>query len=390
MLYTIIAIALLFAHPCQSMIPVAHETASSAHAGASAEALGSKAVPLGLERQPIYKVPELRSKDLKGMRKDYMNSEKSYFFIDNDGTIKPPEAEAENTAAYKERVREVLTKLTANGKNQVWLVTAREVSALEKEYGNIPGLNLAGKKGVELRPTNPTKLKLPDVSQIRNKLLQEASAISNRLEIKGDMYSEGPYRLRYMQRHDMAKDKSTEMTEMKKQVAEFIDKDEQFKDFEAIFIEHANQYEVSIQHKTYGTKALIPTLMLEKESPKFALSMGDMDMDEKMHEVMRAAGHRAIIVKKPKSSWQRFLAKYREPEPFDFKAGPAFNSFATHRLDNHQKAIRFLESLVETPKTFSQKFASLWKNWEGFLPSLLRKIHSKLGSGKKTENSLPV
>jgi trehalose-6-phosphatase len=74
---------------------------------------------------------------------------------------------------------EVLTNLAANLNDQVWLITSKEVSELETTYGKIPGLNLAGKKGADLSPSNTLKLELPDISTAKDILRDRLIEISS-------------------------------------------------------------------------------------------------------------------------------------------------------------------------------------------------------------------
>ncbi|KAA1094125.1 hypothetical protein PGT21_010503 [Puccinia graminis f. sp. tritici] len=244
----------------------------------------------------------------------------------------------------------VLKDLAANLNNQVWLVTSKEVSELETTYGKIPVLNLAGKKGAELSTSNNLKLELPDISNTKQLLKAKEVEISSNLNLAGRINDEEPYRLPYI--HDYEDDNkyqiNMEMNKMRESVQEAIKNNQILEDFEVEFRDHGDKFELDLQHKVYSNMRLIPAMVLQKGAHDFVLSVGNMDIEEKIHKVLRTAGHHAIIVKEEESIFGKFAKYFQYPEEFDFKSGSMWRLYASYRLDNHEKAIRFLESMIES------------------------------------------
>ncbi|EFP94199.1 uncharacterized protein PGTG_20099 [Puccinia graminis f. sp. tritici CRL 75-36-700-3] len=328
MFYTIIGITLLFLNPCQTLF--LNEGKDITHTGDSTKSFGYKAGLFSINPKSISKVPKLGKKEAEGIFQDYTQAEKSFFFIGADGTIKPHDGD--NSVKHKQRVIKVLTELSANLNNQVWLVTSKEVSELETTYGKIPGLNLA------------------DISNTKQLLKAKLLEISSNLNVAGRMNDEEFYRLPYIHYYeDDNKEKiNMEMNQMREALQEAIKNNQIFEDFEVEFIDQGDKFELSLQHKVYSNMGLIPAMVLQKGAHDFALSVGDMDMEEKMHKVLRTAGCHAIIVKEEESIVGKFAKCFQYPEEFDFKSGSMWKSYASYRLDNHEKAIRFLESLIES------------------------------------------
>ncbi|EFP92152.1 uncharacterized protein PGTG_17882 [Puccinia graminis f. sp. tritici CRL 75-36-700-3] len=205
-----------------------------------------------------------------------------------EGTIKPHYGD--NSVKHKQRVMKVLKDLAANLNNQVWLVTSKEVSELETTYGKIPVLNLAGKKGAELSTSNNLKLELPDISNTKQLLNLKAKEV----EIS---------------------------SKMRESVQEAIKNNQILEDFEVEFRDHGDKFELDLQHKVYSNMRLIPAMVLQKGAHDFVLSVGNMDIEEKIHKVLRTAGHHAIIVKEEESIFGKFAKYFQYPEEFDFKSG---------------------------------------------------------------------
>jgi trehalose-6-phosphatase len=69
-------------------------------------------------------------------------------------------------------LKAVLSRLGADSKNEIWMVTNEPVNKIEWLQGEIKDLNLAGRNGKEFSELNKNFVDLPDVAL----LAEEASA----------------------------------------------------------------------------------------------------------------------------------------------------------------------------------------------------------------------
>ena len=72
----------------------------------------------------------------------------------------------ENSWHDQWRIKRALKKLSADPMNEVWIITDRDVGVLEKAYGRIRGLHLAGYKGTQLNRQSARGLILPQPGPI--------------------------------------------------------------------------------------------------------------------------------------------------------------------------------------------------------------------------------
>jgi hypothetical protein len=141
-----------------------------------------------LKAQSIGDVPYLTLKARVEMGASFSQSDNRVILLDNDvstritiyfilrsvclmncpslqGTIKP--FRTENTPEDQARITQALRELALDPRNEIWIVTARDVSVLEKTFGNIDNLNLAGMKGTQFSKTNKFLVELPDAGPIK-------------------------------------------------------------------------------------------------------------------------------------------------------------------------------------------------------------------------------
>ncbi|KAI9620772.1 hypothetical protein H4Q26_013442 [Puccinia striiformis f. sp. tritici PST-130] len=105
----------------------------------------------------------------------YADSDKAVILLGHDGTIKP--LRGTNDLEDQKRINAALEKLAADPRNEIWLVSARDVKSLEKTYGHIDNLNFAGYLGGQLSKKNIHDIQLPEVGEEFKELKEDASKI---------------------------------------------------------------------------------------------------------------------------------------------------------------------------------------------------------------------
>jgi len=132
------------------------------------------------EAQNIEHVGLMSEQASQKIHESYLKSDKRLILLGDDGTIKP--SMSENSAYDQWRIKRALKKLSEDSKNEVWIVTDKDVGVLEKDYGRIRGLHLAGYKGTQLGRKSALGMILPQPGPI-TELRDEANRIATSLSI---------------------------------------------------------------------------------------------------------------------------------------------------------------------------------------------------------------
>jgi len=264
---------------------------------------------------------------------------------------------SENSAYDQWRIKRALKKLSEDSKNEVWIVTDKDVGVLEKDYGRIRGLHLAGYKGTQLGRKSALGMILPQPGPI-TELRDEANRIATNLRITGQPVSQNDYFIEYavpMENSQVAAPRY-----MKEGLMEFIKSNEKYKDYgvEVTTRPLQSEYRVVLGHQEHFNKGRLAKELFQKQeqdqkSIKFGLSIGAMPMDEPMHLAMRERGHHAIAVKST-----------------DYHTVFPWPTHASHRMLDYRESIDLLEKLAGT------------RNWEN------RVVQSLMGSGNTIKLSL--
>lgn len=124
---------------------------------------------------PSYAVPveQLRFAKPEILSHNYAKNTPRLLIFDNDGVLKP---KGETTAEEINRAKDMLSKLTEDINNDVWIVSARSLDGLE-HYRDIPRLNIAAEHGTVLLrydSSRATITRIAGVKELRSRILQMA------------------------------------------------------------------------------------------------------------------------------------------------------------------------------------------------------------------------
>lgn len=223
--------------------------------------------------------------------------------FDNDGVLKP---KGETTAEEINRAKKMLTKLTEDINNDVWIVSARSLDGLD-DYRHIPRLNIAAEHGTVLLRYDNSRATITPIAGVKDL----RSKIFHMVKEKGLDFSfknvENSVVFTYKNyQHD--------------HVAEFIEKLEKLvsKNYpEFIFRNIRNPNVVEVKSRNVDKGSFVKEVILQKKY-NFGLSMGDEEIDEGMHKVMNEMNSEkfhSVIVSGNGS--QKTCAKWRVENPKD-------------------------------------------------------------------------
>ncbi|PLW21939.1 hypothetical protein PCANC_07868 [Puccinia coronata f. sp. avenae] len=265
----------------------------------------------------------MNSKDSREIRDDYAQAKKRLILIGEDDPF--------NQNGDQQRINAVLSSLAADPRNEIWMVTSRDVNFIENIYGRIENLNLAGYNGMQFSARNKASVKLPDVGLLE----KEASQFIKDREIPLIATQKGEHLVRYLfLNQGLEGQTNAEWVNQKLQHA--IDTNPTYKEFGVktftMFDDHSG---VELKPKYSGRKRILAEALLsrDRETPiDFAMSVGINQVDEHVHQAMKSRSHYAILVKK------KFLTDSLD------------NTYASHRLKDPGKLISLLENLAEIKK----------------------------------------
>ncbi|KAA1111321.1 threalose-6-phosphate phosphatase [Puccinia graminis f. sp. tritici] len=294
----------------------------------------------------IDEVDIINKKTFREIFDGYSKSKKRLILLDHDGTIKP--VCSSNAAEDYARVLRVLKALAGDFRNEVWIITASSLSGIKRLYGEIPNLNLAGRMGTQIRRATPIerKIELPH-AEITKQLKCMATAISRNMGL-GDPILLGDYSIKFEENSS----KNEELKEMEHQLNKLIR--ERFVDYEGGC--HYPDFGISsieLRHKRLHNKGALARLRLEETGPPFGfgMSIGDLKMDEDMHQEMRKKGLFAIVVKENDHQdihhhLESQQISHQTPHGIDHTEDKHWETYASHRLKNFEKVITLLELLT--------------------------------------------
>jgi hypothetical protein len=150
---------------------------------------------------------------------------------------------------------------------------------------------------------------------------------------------------------------------------------EKFKDYE-VLVGHGidndpSYFRIVIKHKTHQHKGTLVQALLAKHTGNktpFVLTMGDMKMDEPMHQLAKLLNQYSILVKNK-------------------EINIVWETNASHSLENHEEAIHLLGYLAGM-KTLKQHYADASLKIGEILASITRTAKSLLENIKSIPQSL--
>ncbi|KAI9629793.1 hypothetical protein KEM48_012619 [Puccinia striiformis f. sp. tritici PST-130] len=332
MFYTILLIALLFI-PSQSAIrSVTGTTITPFTTG--------KIVNQGKPLNEVLMVtPEMR----EGIQAKYADSDKAVILLGHDGTIKP--LRGTNDLEDQKRINAALEKLAADPRNEIWLVSARDVKSLEKTYGHIDNLNFAGEEFKELKEDAS---KIFSANGIPFKVRKGRYFLDYKIpRWRKEWFPWGSVEEwpgRYVNNDEPYKKSLDELIKM-------VESNPAYKDYVVDHWEWSLSWDmrgerrVVLKHKYHDTETL-STVLLDRDGkkPDFGLSLGSTDIDEGMHRAMRPKNLNALLVK----SDDEVERLYSNSQPAPHKV---WNTVASHRLSDHQDVFKLLEELADTRRS---------------------------------------
>ena len=165
------------------------------------------------------------------------------------------------------------------------------------------------------------------------------------------------------------------VTDLAEKLQNLIKTDPRYDNYQVrLYVEKENnRFRVLVQHKTYFHKGILAQALFDGyEKTPFGLSIGDMDIDEPMHKVMRLRNQYALLVSNndfPDLIWE---------------------TFASSRLQNYRKSISLLEYLAGK-KTSKEKIGEHFYNFQRKIDSSTSSVKSllfQLGASLKTRETL--
>ncbi|KAI9620771.1 hypothetical protein H4Q26_013441 [Puccinia striiformis f. sp. tritici PST-130] len=291
MYYTILLIALLFIHSSQS-VPV-ESIVNAEKVAATGETV--------LRGKPLNEVKMITPEFRQGIKTKYEKSDKA-------GTVQP--FQQVNDAIDQKRITAALKKLAADPRNEIWLVTARDLSAKNIKEVNLPELGEEFKVLIK---------KLLRSSQVCNGIPFKVTKARYYLDYT--IPKSGVDKELYMQGgipHDVID--TGKYHESIEKLKKMVQDDLAYKDYE---------------HK-HHSKETIATALSNRDGDKpvdFGLSLGDMVIDEGMHRAMKLKNFDALLVQSD-AEVKRLYPDGKSPLPGSWR------TFASHRLSDHRDVIQ--------------------------------------------------
>ncbi|KAH9471389.1 hypothetical protein MJO29_002815 [Puccinia striiformis f. sp. tritici] len=353
MIYAVLLTVLLVAKTWQGLLPF--------------KTSPMRAIDTVSQAREISQVDMMDKLTYRGIQADYSRANKRLILLDHDGTIKP--THSMNTDSDQARVRKALWALANDSRNEVWIITAADLSALIHLYGDIPNLNLAGCKGTQIRQTTAEaiRVRLPDASI--EELTEDATRLAYDLDLR-PIIRKSPYLIE-LTVFDENSDNFIAWSEtLKEDLKNLVQTKEKFQDYKVYPVERSeSKMRVVLKHKRLYNKGTLAKFLLEESQPEydFGVSIGDLEMDEDMHREMTKKGLTSIIVKEKEKQENHQLFKSRQKTKNSAAQDKhkteqaAWLTYATHRLPNHKKVIAFLEDLagIQT-STISKKLHDIF------------------------------
>ncbi|PKC74143.1 hypothetical protein RhiirA1_516604 [Rhizophagus irregularis] len=100
-----------------------------------------------MQRRFSIHIPHLNPRSFLG---DFRNSQKRLFLLDYDGTLAAYE-KAPNTNNSTKRLVDLLTRLTSDSRNVVYVMSGRTSNSLEEQLGEVPNLGMSAENGSYLK-----------------------------------------------------------------------------------------------------------------------------------------------------------------------------------------------------------------------------------------------
>jgi len=114
--------------------------------------------------QRKQKVKVLDEKTLTSIRRHYQRSSNRCLLLDYDGTL-VPFSRIPSEAAPDNSVKDILSKLSADPKNHVVIISGRDLSSLDRWLGSLP-VTLVAEHGASTRPRNGSWQQMVSVSDL--------------------------------------------------------------------------------------------------------------------------------------------------------------------------------------------------------------------------------
>ncbi|MBS1604756.1 MAG: bifunctional alpha,alpha-trehalose-phosphate synthase (UDP-forming)/trehalose-phosphatase [Bacteroidetes bacterium] len=116
------------------------------------------------QEQKKQKVKVLDERTLTSIRRHYQRSSNRCLLLDYDGTL-VPFSRIPSEAAPDNSVRDLLTRLSADPKNHVIIISGRDLSSLDRWLGSLP-VTLVAEHGASTRPRNGGWQQMVSVSDL--------------------------------------------------------------------------------------------------------------------------------------------------------------------------------------------------------------------------------
>jgi trehalose 6-phosphate synthase/phosphatase len=116
------------------------------------------------QEQNRQKVKVLDERTLTSIRRHYQRSSNRCLLLDYDGTL-VPFSRIPSEAAPDNSVRDLLTRLSADPKNHVVIISGRDLSSLDRWLGSLP-ITLVAEHGASTRPRNGSWQQMVSVSDL--------------------------------------------------------------------------------------------------------------------------------------------------------------------------------------------------------------------------------
>ncbi|POW04303.1 hypothetical protein PSTT_10495 [Puccinia striiformis] len=331
-IYIILLSALLYIHPSQSTPPLGFDTA------------GKDA----FQDKPLNEVHMITSEICEGSQAKYKGSDKAVFLLDHDPS------HDKNDPVDQKRINLALEKLAADPRNEIWLVTARDVEILEETYRHIKNLNFAGHMGAQLSKKNIRKVKLPELGDEFGAIERKASKIFSEngypfqvnkgkyfIEYKIPNWGKEWFRLGAMQNRPWRPVKNVEpyesrfyriepaidrLMEFRRNVADLeamVQDNPAFKDYVVQYWELNDGRRVALRHKYDSKETLSPLYWQEMKTYQCILDC----------------------------CLETLLMRSRSFTQTPNQLRTKFGIVASHRLVDHKDVIKLLEELVKTPRS---------------------------------------
>ncbi|OAV89641.1 hypothetical protein PTTG_28621 [Puccinia triticina 1-1 BBBD Race 1] len=127
------------------------------------------------QAREVIAVPEVNYEEIK---KGYKDSAERLILLGYGGVFGPKRDRLFGPDLYDSGVIEPLTKLAANPKNKVWIITARHWDELPNSISTIPGLHVGHSRGTRLDvPEGRIVPKLPEYAEEMAKMEDQLTKV---------------------------------------------------------------------------------------------------------------------------------------------------------------------------------------------------------------------